>query len=92
MTRNLIVLATFGLAACTPTRTGPSLSKTEAIRIANVKAESEGYDLRRYQWGPISYEARDNAWWVNYRRKTEKYTEFSVHIEDKSKESWLVLP
>ena len=91
-TFTFIAAAAFALAACAATPARPSLSKAEAIRVANVKAQSEGYDLRRYQCGPVNYEAREEAWWVNYRRTTEKYTEFSIYIDDRSKKAWLVLP
>jgi hypothetical protein len=71
---------------------GSSLMRAEAIRIADAKAKSSGYDLRAYACGPVNYDAQENAWWVNYRKKTEKYTGFSIQIEDKTKKAWLILP
>jgi hypothetical protein len=31
-------------------------------------------------------------WWVDYRKKSAKCTEFSIQVEDKTKKAWLVLP
>ena len=90
--RNLVFAIMFGVIAIGVMAAQPSLTKGEVIRIADAKAKSTGCDLRNYQRWPINYEEREDTWWVNYRRKTGKYTEFTIQVEDKSKKAWLVLP
>jgi hypothetical protein len=72
-----------------------SLGIAEAIRIAATKARSEGYDVSRYEAPLVRYKSTDDAtgsWWVNYRRKNHRYTEFSIQVEDRTKKASLFLP
>jgi|GEM_PF-3386302 len=90
--RRLLLVFLFVLMGCAAPSGGLMLNPAEATRLADSKAQSSGYDLRQYDRAPAAYDTSDKSWWVNYRRKTEKYTQFSVHVEDKSKKTWLVLP
>ena len=90
--RNLVLAILLVLIASGAMAGQPWLRKSEAIRIANIKAKSTGHDLRRYQCGPVNYEEREDVWWVNYRAKNGRYTEFTIQVEDKSKKAWLALP
>jgi hypothetical protein len=90
--RNIVFAIVFGFVAIGAMAAQPSLTKGGVIRIADTKAKSTGHDLRHYQRWPIHYERGEGLWWVNYRRDSGKYTEFSIQVEDKSKKAWLVLP
>lgn len=73
----------------------PSLRIADAISIAGKKARSEGYDLRQYQAPLVRYKSAKSStgsWWVNYRRKNQAYTEFSIQIDDKTKKASIFLP
>ena len=89
----LIMLVMLVLLGCATNSGRPLLSVEEATRIGDLKARSAGYDLKQYHRPPlVNYDARDDLWWVNYRRKNAKYTEFSIQIEDKTKKAWVVVP
>jgi hypothetical protein len=93
MKHTLVMLLVLVLLGCVTNSSGPLLSVAEATRIGDLKARSAGYDLNQYHRPPlISYDARDDSWWVNYRRKNARYTEFSIQIEDKTKKAWVVVP
>lgn len=83
----LVVLALFR-CAITPPRL--SLTSAEATRIADAKARSQGFDLWVYHHSVATYEVTDKSWWVNYRRKTAKFTDFSIRVDDKTKQAWFV--
>jgi len=73
------------------------LNQAEATHLADVKAQSLGFDLRQYTHSLAQYDAADGGWWVNYRRTTSKpgdlgHREFNILVKDKTKEAWLVLP
>ncbi len=92
MVKQLLVVFMFALLSCASASAGPSLTRSDATRIANAKAKSAGYNLRIYHCGRVNYVAAEDIWWVNYRQKNAKYTEFSIRVEDKTKKAWLVLP
>jgi hypothetical protein len=93
MKRTLVMLLMLVFLGCATNSGPPLLSVAEATRIGDLKARSAGYDLNQYCRPPlVNYDARDNSWWVNYRRKSGKFTEFSIQIEDKTKKAWVVVP
>ena len=85
----LALLASASLIGC---GTASAVDMKEATRIANLKASSEGYDLKMYEQPLVKYNRREDSWWVNYRKKGARYTEFSIEIENKTGRSSLVLP
>jgi len=92
MVTRLLIVSTFALLSCAVAFARPSLTREQAIRIADAKARASGYNLHTYVCGPVNYQAPEDAWWVNYRKKSAKYTEFSIQVEDKTRKAWLVLP
>ena len=93
MKRTLVMLLMLVFLGCVTNSGRPFLSVAEVTRISDLKARSAGYDLNHYHRPPlVNYDARDDSWWVNYRRKNGRYTEFSIQIEDKTKKAWVVVP
>jgi hypothetical protein len=90
--RFLIIVFALTFAACAATLVQPKLSSAEATRLGASKARSDGYDLRQYARPLVTYVPDEKLWWVNYRRKNAKYTQFSIRIDDKTKKPTLVLP
>jgi hypothetical protein len=88
--RILVVLLAVPLFGCATTPPQLSLTSAEATRIADAKAKSTGHDPRLYLHAMATYDTTDKSWWVNYRRKTAKFTHFSVRVEDKTKQAWFV--
>jgi|SRR5215475_10601072 len=83
----LLMAGIFALFLCASALAGPHLTRSQAIRIVDTKAKSSGDDLRDYHCGPVNHEASEDAWWVNYRQKHAKYTQFSIRVEDKTKKA-----
>ncbi len=83
--------------ACAGPAASPRLNSAQATRLADLKVQSLGRDLRQYHRSQAKYDAADDGWWVNYRHKSEKdadlgFREFNILVKDKTKETWLVLP
>lgn len=75
----------------------PRLNSAQATRLADLKVQSLGRDLRQYHRSQAKYDAADDGWWINYRHKGGKHAdlgfrEFNILVEDKTKQTLLVLP
>lgn len=73
----------------------PRLSKAEVIRLADREAVRKGFDLRRFKRAQprFNFAVRDNTWYVSYDPKGKEVEvggDFSVHIDDRTKEVWLI--
>ena len=91
---SIVLLVQVMCAGPAPT---PRLNSAQATRLADLRVQSLGRDLRQYYRSQAKYDAVDDGWWVNYRRKDEKhadlgYREFYILVKDKTKETSLVLP
>ena len=69
------------------------LTKAEVLRIAEVTAKSEGYDVRKYNMTGCHYEftRKDHTWTVFYELKppTPPGGHFLVWIDDQTKKATL---
>ena len=93
VTRVLLAVFSLALLGCATTQPGRvSLNPTEATRLADLKAQSMGEDLRCYDRAPAKYDNLDKSWWVSYVRKGKKYADFNLRVEDKTRKAWLVVP
>jgi hypothetical protein len=71
----------------------PTLTKSEAIRLADKAAKKEGYNLREYQRPEAHYEftRKDDTWFISYDGKPDKDGntaighDFFVIIHDKTR-------
>ena len=85
------------LPACATISDRPQLTTAEVIRIADAEARRHGYDLHCFDRPKPRYNfaQSDDTWWVNYEPKPstplagQLGSDFSVHIEDKTKKVWL---
>jgi hypothetical protein len=75
----------------------PRLTRAEVIRMANLEARRHGYDLRAYERpdAHFNYVEKDNTWVIFYEGKavngmTTVGNHFTVHIDDRTKEIWLI--
>jgi len=85
---SLILLA---LLSCANQIGALALTSVEATRMADAKVRSGGKDLRKYNHAPAHYETMDHSWWVDYVRRGQRDTEFSVRVDDKTRESFFVV-
>ncbi|GMR22495.1 MAG: hypothetical protein BMS9Abin37_0850 [Acidobacteriota bacterium] len=69
------------------------LARAEVIRIAEIAAEAEGYDIRKYNMTGCHYEFTqdDHTWTVFYELKppTPPGGHFVVSIDDRTKKATL---
>jgi hypothetical protein len=78
------------LVACV-TQPRPGLTPSEATRLADIKARTTGHDLQNYERALATYDESDESWWTSYMPKGEKYVEFNIRVDNKTREAWLVL-
>ena len=91
MVARLVINSICMLLFCTASFASPSLTREQAIRIAAAKMKASGYNLHSYVHDPVNYDS-ENSWWVNYRKKSVKYTEFSIRVDDKTHKAFFVVP
>lgn len=72
-----------------PAATGPRLTATEVIELANAEAKKQGYNPGEYQRPLADYMAEDGTWSVSYDQKNADGLgkHFSVSVEDKTKKA-----
>ena len=68
-----------------------ALTPAEATRLADIKARSTGHHLDDYERSHATYDASDGSWWTSYTRKGQKYVDFNIRVDNKTREAWLVL-
>jgi hypothetical protein len=74
-------------SACTAAR---PLSRAQAVRIADAEAHKYFGDLRRFLHDPVFHE--DGCWYVGYRQPGKKFVDFGIHVYDKTKKAWVLMP
>jgi hypothetical protein len=89
-----VLLATFGcVKQMRETQSETNLAKAEVLQIAEEKAKSEGYDVRKYNMTGCYYEftRKDHTWTVFYELKppAPPGEHFMVSIDDQTKKASL---
>jgi hypothetical protein len=88
------VLATVLVSCATPS-TGPRLSQSEVVRIADAKARQiMQTNLQYHRRSEPSYVPGEHAWWVGYLRGTTPAVDvgdFSVRVDDMTKEASIIV-
>jgi hypothetical protein len=94
--RNFVLALTFLLAACATVSASPQLSSAEVIRLADAEARRHGdkYDPRYFKRANPHYSARFHRWWVGYEPKPgqSRRDAFTIDVDDKTKQTGLVIP
>jgi hypothetical protein len=67
------------------------LTPVEATRLADIKALATGHDLRHYERSQARYDDSEKSWRTSYIRKGKRYVEFNICVDNKTRETWLVL-
>jgi hypothetical protein len=65
----------------------PSMTKTDAVAIANAEAQRQGYNLSQYESPIAEYEfiSKDQRWMVFYQGKAnDPGNHFSVWVNDRT--------
>ena len=88
--RGLALIFLCMIAACQVPTLQPSLTASEATRIADAKARTFRSDIE-YQHAPAQYDAGDDSWWIAYLQKGAKRPDFGVRVEAKTRKAWIVL-
>ena len=75
------------LASCAAANT---LSRAQAISLADIEARKHVGDLHRYVRAPVFHE--DGRWYVGYRQPGKKWVDFGVDVYDKTKKAaWVIM-
>src|SRR5215212_3450343 len=85
------------LIGCATAPSQPRLTAAEVIRLADAEARHHGYDLRDYNRPVVRFNTvwEKNTWVVWYPEKPVNGGvhigfDFTVHIEDRTKNLWLI--
>jgi hypothetical protein len=86
----LLLLILVGCAGLAPS---PQLSRELVVRIADAEVlRVIKIDLSQFERPNPDYFEAKNCWYVPYRRHSRRYAEFTVQIDDRTREANLSMP
>ena len=95
--RGSFLLFIVAMTSCATVSDQPRLTTAEVIRLADAEARRHHYDLRLYQRPKVHYNyvRKDNTWVAFYDERPVNGMvhiglDFTVHINDQTKELWLI--
>jgi hypothetical protein len=92
MVARVFTLSLFAMCvACEIAAPRGGLSRAEALRLADAKARSYRADIIDYTHSEPRYDTLDSSWWISYRQPGARYADFSVRVDPKTKEAFVVL-
>ncbi|HZE58866.1 MAG TPA: hypothetical protein VE031_13505 [Chthoniobacterales bacterium] len=78
--------------ACSALTVVRPLSRADAVRIADAEARRYTHaSIREYMHSPVLYAAERGAWYVGYRRPGQKFVDFGIDVDDKTRKARVLM-
>ena len=69
-----------------------SLSRREAVRIADAEARRYTHaSIREYTHSPVFYATERGAWYVGYLRPGQKFVDFGIDVDEKTRKARVLM-